>query len=119
MFCRAAAQVKKAMEVAHRLGGENYVFWGGREGYHCLLNTDLKGELDQLACFLRLAADHKKKIGATFQLLIEPKPREPTAHQYDFDAQTVIGFSATEWWPAGACLHEEPSAYQSQFQKPS
>mmetsp|Transcript_142700 Transcript_142700/g.443814 ORF Transcript_142700/g.443814 Transcript_142700/m.443814 type:complete len:297 (-) Transcript_142700:355-1245(-) len=95
IFCRAAAQVKKAMEVCHRLGGENYVFWGGREGYQCLINTDLKGELDQLATFLRLAAEHKNAIGATFQLLIEPKPREPTAHQYDFDAATVMGFLRT------------------------
>merc|ERR1711920_230793 len=92
VFARAAAHVKKAMEVTHRLGGENYVFWGGREGYMCLLNTDLRGELDQLATFLRLAVEHKKAIGATFQLLIEPKPREPTAHQYDFDAATVMGF---------------------------
>jgi len=95
VFAFAAAQVKKAMEVTHRLGGSAYVFWGGREGYMCLLNTDMKQEQDHLATFLRLAVEHKKKIGATFQLLIEPKPREPTSHQYDFDAATTIAFLKT------------------------
>jgi xylose isomerase len=92
VFARAAAQVKKAMEVTHKLGGENYVFWGGREGYVTLLNTDMKQELDHLASFLKMAVAHKEKIGATFQLLIEPKPREPTSYQYDFNAATTIGF---------------------------
>jgi xylose isomerase len=88
----AGAQVKKAMEVTHRLGGVNYVFWGGREGYQSILNTNVRRELDHLAQFLHMAVEHKKNIGATYQLLIEPKPREPTKHQYDYDAQTVIGF---------------------------
>jgi len=92
VFAYAAAQVKKAMEVTKELGGENYVFWGGREGYFSLLNTDTKRELDHLANFLKMAVEWKKKIGFTGQLLIEPKPREPTKHQYDYDAQTVIGF---------------------------
>ena len=92
VFSFAAAQVKHAMEVTHELGGENYVFWGGREGYETLLNTDLKLELDNLARFLTLAVEHKEKIGFKGQLLIEPKPKEPTKHQYDFDTATVIGF---------------------------
>lgn len=92
VFAAAAAQVKKAIEVTHRLGGENYVFWGGREGYQSLLNTNLKKEVDHLALFLRLAADYKQKIGFKGTLLIEPKPMEPTKHQYDFDAATVLNF---------------------------
>jgi xylose isomerase len=92
VYAYAAAQVKKAMEVTYRLGGENYVFWGGREGYQSLLNTSPRRELDHLARFLQMAIDHKKSLGANFQLLIEPKPREPSTHQYDYDAQTVIGF---------------------------
>jgi len=88
----AGAQVKKAMEITHRLGGENYVFWGGREGYQSLLNTNVKKEIDHLAAFLKMAVAHKEKIGFGGQLLIEPKPKEPTAHQYDYDAQTVWGF---------------------------
>lgn len=95
VFAFVAAQVKKAMEVTKELGGENYVFWGGREGYETLLNTDLKLELDNLARFLQMAVDYAKKIGFTGQLLIEPKPKEPTKHQYDFDAATVIGFLKT------------------------
>jgi xylose isomerase len=91
----AAAQVKKAMEVTHELGGEGYVFWGGREGYQSLLNTDMKRELDHFARFLRAAADYKKEIGFTGTLLIEPKPKEPTKHQYDFDSATVMGFLRT------------------------
>ena len=70
----------------------SYVFWGGREGYQSLLNTSPRRELDHMARFLQMAVDHKKSLGATFQLLIEPKPREPSAHQYDYDAQTVMGF---------------------------
>lgn len=91
----ASAQVKKAMEVTHELGGEGYVFWGGREGYQSLLNTDMKRELDHMARFLRLAADYKKEIGFKGTLLIEPKPKEPTKHQYDFDSATVMGFLRT------------------------
>jgi len=92
VFAYAAAQVKKAIEVTHKLGGENYVFWGGREGYQSILNTDTRRELDHFAAFLKMAVDWKNKIGFKGQLLIEPKPREPTKHQYDYDAQTVIGF---------------------------
>lgn len=91
-FAYAAAQVKKCMEISKKLGAENYVFWGGREGYQTLLNTDMKKELDHLATFLRFAADYKKKIGFQGQLLIEPKPREPTKHQYDYDSAAVVGF---------------------------
>ncbi len=89
VFAYAAAQVKKCLEVTKELGGENYVFWGGREGYSNLYNTDLKRELDHLAKFLHLAVDYKKKIGFTGQFLIEPKPKEPTKHQYDFDVANV------------------------------
>jgi xylose isomerase len=92
VFAYAAAQVKKAMEVTMALGGENYVFWGGREGYQSLLNTDMKRELDHMARFLNMAAEYKKEIGFKGTLLIEPKPKEPTKHQYDFDAATVLGF---------------------------
>ncbi|MBF4695061.1 xylose isomerase [Fusibacter ferrireducens] len=92
VFAFAAAQVKKAMDITHRLGGENYVFWGGREGYESLLNTDMALENDNYARFLQMAVDYKKKIGFTGQLLIEPKPKEPTKHQYDFDTATVLGF---------------------------
>lgn len=95
VFAYAGAQVKKMMEVTKKLGGENFVFWGGREGYQSILNTDVKRELDHAAQFFRMAAEYKKKIGATFQLLIEPKPKEPSAHQYDYDAQTVMGFLKT------------------------
>ncbi len=92
VFAYAAAQVKKAMEVTHRLGGENYVFWGGREGYHNLYNTDMQRELDHLALFMHMANDHAKSIGFTGQFLFEPKPKEPTKHQYDFDAAACINF---------------------------
>ena len=91
-FAYAAAQVKKAMEVTAKLGGEGYVFWGGREGYDTLLNTDMKRELEHLAAFMHGAVAHKKDIGFTGQFYIEPKPMEPTKHQYDFDAATVISF---------------------------
>lgn len=92
VYAYAAAQVKKAMEVTKELGGENYVFWGGREGYETLLNTDLKLEQDNLARFFHMAVDYAKKIGFTGQFLIEPKPKEPTKHQYDFDVATVMSF---------------------------
>lgn len=92
VFAYAAAQVKKAMEVTHELGGEGYTFWGGREGYSTLLNTDLKRELEHLARFLHLATDHKKAIGFKGQFYIEPKPKEPTKHQYDSDSAACLNF---------------------------
>jgi xylose isomerase len=91
-FAFAAAQVKKALEVTHELGGSNYVFWGGREGYQTLLNTDLKRELDHLARFMHMAVDYAREIGFQGQFLFEPKPKEPTKHQYDFDAAACISF---------------------------
>jgi len=91
-FAFAAAQVKKALEVTHELGGVGYTFWGGREGYMTLLNTDLKRELDHLAKLLHLAVDYKKKIGFKGQFYIEPKPKEPTKHQYDSDAAACLNF---------------------------
>lgn len=92
VFAYAAAQIKKAMEVTKELGGVNYVFWGGREGYETLLNTDTELELDNLARLLKMAVDYKEEIGFEGQLLIEPKPKEPTKHQYDFDTATVLAF---------------------------
>ena len=92
VFAYAAAQIKKAMEITKELGGENYVFWGGREGYETLLNTDQGLELDNLARLLQMAVDYAKEIGFTGQFLIEPKPKEPTKHQYDFDTATVLAF---------------------------
>ena len=92
VFAYAASQIKKAMEITHELGGLGYVFWGGREGYETLLNTDMKRELDHLALLLQMAVDYKKKIGFTGQFYIEPKPKEPTKHQYDFDAGNCIAF---------------------------
>jgi xylose isomerase len=92
VFAYAAAQVKLMLETTQRFGGRNYVLWGGREGYDTLLNTDLKREDEQLARFLHLVAEHKHKIGFDGLLLIEPKPHEPTKHQYDHDAATVHGF---------------------------
>lgn len=92
VFAHAAAQVKKAIEVTHRLGGAGYVFWGGREGYDTLLNTDMSRELDHMAALLRLAVQHKREIGFAGQFYIEPKPKEPTTHQYDFDAQSCHAF---------------------------
>ena len=88
----AASQVKAAIDATVELGGENYVFWGGREGYVCLQNTDTKRELEHMAMFLSKARDYGRSIGFEGTFLIEPKPKEPTKHQYDFDAQTVIGF---------------------------
>jgi len=95
VFAYAAAQVKKALEVTQALGGENYVFWGGREGYETLLNTNLKREQDHLAAFLHMAVDYAKEIGFKGQFLIEPKPKEPTKHQYDFDVASGIAFLRT------------------------
>ncbi|QEG02478.1 Xylose isomerase [Stieleria maiorica] len=92
VFAYAAAQVKKALEVTQRLGGENYVFWGGREGYQNLYNTDMKRELDHLAKFFHMAVDYAKEIGFKGQFLIEPKPKEPTKHQYDSDAAACMNF---------------------------
>jgi len=92
VFAYAAAQIKKAMECTLELGGANYVFWGGREGYSSLLNTNMAHEQDQLARLLGMAVEHKKKIGFKGVLLVEPKPKEPTKHQYDFDAATVLSF---------------------------
>jgi xylose isomerase len=94
VFAYAAAQVKAMLEATHRLGGANYVMWGGREGYETLLNTDLAREESQLARFLTMVAEHKHRIGFKGMLLIEPKPQEPTKHQYDYDAATVHGFLA-------------------------
>ena len=92
VFAYAAAQVKLMLEVTHRLGGANYVLWGGREGYETLLNTDLSREEAQLARFLELVAEHKHRIGFGGTLLLEPKPQEPTKHQYDYDVATVDAF---------------------------
>ncbi|MCE9548744.1 MAG: xylose isomerase [Planctomycetia bacterium] len=92
VFAFAAAQVKKALEVTKELGGEGYTFWGGREGYQNLYNTDMKRELDHLAKFLHMAVDYAKEIGFTGQFYIEPKPKEPTKHQYDSDAAACINF---------------------------
>jgi len=91
-FAYAAAQVKKAIEVTHQLGGEGYTFWGGREGYSTLWNTDIGRELDHLGAFLHMAVAHKKKIGFKGQFYIEPKPKEPTKHQYDSDAAACLNF---------------------------
>jgi xylose isomerase len=92
VFAYAAAQVKHMLEATHRLGGANYVLWGGREGYETLLNTDLAREEEQLARFLTLVAEHKQQIGFGGTLLLEPKPMEPTKHQYDYDSATVDSF---------------------------
>jgi xylose isomerase len=92
VFAYAAAQVKGALELTHELGGANYALWGGREGYETLLNTDVRRELDQLGRFIALVVEHKHRIGFKGAILIEPKPGEPTKHQYDFDVATVYGF---------------------------
>ena len=92
VFAYAAAQIKKVMDVNHELGGENLVFWGGREGYQSILNTQVKRELDHMAALFKMAVDYKQKKGYNYQFLIEPKPREPTKHQYDYDAQTSMAF---------------------------
>jgi xylose isomerase len=95
VFAYAAAQVKHAIAATKELGGSGYVFWGGREGYETLLNTDMKREQEQMARFFHMVVDYAQKIGFEGQLLIEPKPMEPTKHQYDFDAATVLGFLRT------------------------
>jgi xylose isomerase len=92
VFAYAAAQVKSAMDATKELGGENYVFWGGREGYQSLVNTDLGKEIDNLGAFMRMAALYKESIGFEGTLLIEPKPQEPTKHQYDWDVATTSNF---------------------------
>ncbi len=91
-FAYAAAQIKKAIEVTKRLGGTGYVFWGGREGYETLLNTNTSLELDNMARLMRMAVEYGRSIGYTGDFYIEPKPKEPTKHQYDFDASTVLAF---------------------------
>jgi xylose isomerase len=95
VFAYAAGQVKNVLELTHELGGSNYVLWGGREGYETLLNTNMKQEQDQAARFLTLVIEHAKKIGFKGTILIEPKPQEPTKHQYDYDVATVYGFLKT------------------------
>jgi xylose isomerase len=95
VFAYAAGQVKNVLELTHHLGGANYVLWGGREGYETLLNTNMKQERDQAARFLTLVIEHAKKIGFKGTILIEPKPQEPTKHQYDYDVATVYGFLKT------------------------
>jgi len=95
VFAFAGAQVKKAMEVTYELGGEGYTFWGGREGYSTLLNTDMKRELDHLGRFLHMAVDYKKQIGFQGPFYIEPKPMEPTKHQYDSDTESCLNFLRT------------------------
>ncbi|NOE26424.1 xylose isomerase [Ruegeria sp. HKCCD6157] len=92
VFAFAAATVKSCMDATHKLGGENYVLWGGREGYETLLNTDMKTELDHMGRFLNMVVEYKHKIGFKGAILVEPKPQEPSKHQYDFDAATCIGF---------------------------
>ncbi|MGG7568123.1 xylose isomerase [Rhodovulum sp. DZ06] len=92
VFAFAAATVKSCMDATHKLGGENYVLWGGREGYETLLNTDLGQELDHMGRFLSMVVEYKHKIGFKGAILVEPKPQEPSKHQYDFDVATCIGF---------------------------
>ncbi|GHU70138.1 xylose isomerase [Clostridia bacterium] len=92
VYCHAAAQIKKALDMTVKLGGRGYVFWGGREGYESLLNTDMKFELDNIAALMKMAVEYGRSIGFKGDFLIEPKPKEPMKHQYDFDAATAIGF---------------------------
>lgn len=92
VFAFAAATVKSCIDATHKLGGENYVLWGGREGYETLLNTDLQTELDNMGRFLNMVVEYKHKIGFKGAILVEPKPQEPSKHQYDYDAATCIGF---------------------------
>lgn len=106
-FAYAAAQIKKALEVTVRLGGAGYVFWGGREGYETLLNTDMGLELDNMARLMRLAVDYGRKIGFTGRFMIEPKPKEPTKHQYDFDAAACFAFLQKYGLEKDFCLNLE------------
>ena len=120
-FAFAAAQVKKALEVTHALGGEGYTFWGGREGYSTLLNTDLAREMDHLGRFMQMAVEYKREIGFTGAFYIEPKPKEPTKHQYDSDAAACLNFlrehnllgefklniEVNHAWLAGHSMHHE------------
>ncbi len=92
VFAYAAATVKSCMDATHKLGGQNYVLWGGREGYETLLNTDMERELDNMGRFLNMVVEYKHKIGFKGAILVEPKPQEPSKHQYDFDAATCYGF---------------------------
>ena len=92
VFAYSAAQVKKGLDISKKLGGENYVFWGGREGYESLLNTDMKFEQDNIARLFKMAIAYADKIGHKVQFLLEPKPKEPSKHQYDFDAATTMAF---------------------------
>jgi len=92
VFAYAAGQVKGALELTHDLGGDNFALWGGREGYETLLNTDMAREMDQLGRFLSLVVEHKHKLGFQGAILVEPKPAEPTKHQYDYDVATIYGF---------------------------
>ncbi len=105
----AAAQVKKVLDVNHKLGGENVVFWGGREGYQSILNTQMKREIDHMATIFKMAIEYKKKHGMTAQFLIEPKPREPMKHQYDYDAMTTIAFLKTYGLDKDFKLNIEPN----------
>ncbi len=105
----AAAQVKKVLDVNHKLGGENLVFWGGREGYQSVLNTDMKRECDHMAKVFKMAIQYKEKNGMKCQFLIEPKPREPCKHQYDYDAQTTIAFLKTYGLDEHFKLNIEPN----------
>ncbi|CAL1540062.1 unnamed protein product [Lymnaea stagnalis] len=109
VFAYAAAQVKKGLDVALKLGAENFVFWGGREGFHSLLNTNIRAELDHMATFFKLAISYKKKIGFKGVFLIEPKPKEPSKHQYDYDAMTVIAFLRTYGLEKEIKLNIEPN----------
>nr|AYC35489.1 xylose isomerase [Thraustochytrium sp. ONC-T18] len=112
VFVRAAAQVKKAIDVTHKLGGEGFVFWGGREGYMHILNTDMVREMNHYAKMLKMAIAYKKKIGFGGQILVEPKPREPMKHQYDYDVQTVIGFLRQHGLENEVSLNVEPNHTQ-------
>lgn len=108
-FAYACAQTKKMLDISKKLGAANHIFWGGREGFATPLNTRVRAELDHLATFLKMAVNYKKEIGFDGQFCIEPKPREPTAHQYDYDAQTVIGFLKTYGLDKDFKLNIEPN----------
>ncbi len=107
IFALAAVQVKEAMDATLKLGGANYVLWGGREGYETLLNTRMGQELDQMGRFLHMVVDYKHKIGFKGTILLEPKPREPSKHQYDFDVATVFGFLQKHGLEKEICVNIE------------